>query len=215
METISRLISEKCNLPILTEVSDSTGQYHMFNDGGVECEVGEFLYGLVRMMKPDEVLETGTHKGISSSYIGLALKANNKGKLLTMEINYEFLFEARKHWEELELGEHVHSFNGFVEEFPVSDMYDLILLDTEPNLRFAELVRFFDNLKPGGIFIIHDLHRHLSQLPNEKFFAWPYGELPQQMKDWLKDGDLKTVSFSTPRGITMFYKPRPDDYRAI
>ena len=54
----------------LIEIPEPTNaEYTCFNYGGVETEVGEFLYGLVRMLKPRNVFETGTHHGVSSSYI--------------------------------------------------------------------------------------------------------------------------------------------------
>ena len=48
-------------------------------------EEGEFLYGLVRSIKPNFCVETGTHKGLSSCYIGQALKDNGAGVLHTCD----------------------------------------------------------------------------------------------------------------------------------
>lgn len=48
-------------------------------------EEGEFLYGLVRAIKPRFSVETGTHRGLSSCYIGQALKDNGGGQLLTCD----------------------------------------------------------------------------------------------------------------------------------
>ena len=64
----------------------------------------------------------------------------------------------------------------------------------------------------GGFVFIHDLHRHMSQEPHEKFFGWPFGELPKQVKDWVKDGELRPFHFPTPRGLTGFYKASEGDY---
>ena len=63
------------------EWSKTVSTYSAFNSGGVENEVGEFLYSLIRMIKPDNVLETGTHLGVGASYMGFALKDNFKGRL--------------------------------------------------------------------------------------------------------------------------------------
>lgn len=49
-------------------------------------EVGWLLYGIVRAHKPIFCLETGTHKGLSSIFIGSALRDNGKGRLVTLDI---------------------------------------------------------------------------------------------------------------------------------
>lgn len=46
----------------------------MQDDGGVEIETGEFLWGLTRILKPKHVLTTGVYTGISDMYIAQGLK---------------------------------------------------------------------------------------------------------------------------------------------
>jgi len=48
-------------------------------------EEGEFIYGLVRAIKPENCLEIGTHKGFSTRHIVQALKDNGKGHLTTTD----------------------------------------------------------------------------------------------------------------------------------
>jgi len=186
-----------------------------FNDAGVETETGEFLYSMIRMLKPKHVLETGTHWGIGASYMGQALKENNEGQLDTIEFLPEIHRRAIMRMIKLELMHqvtcHLNDARGFDTE---GKIYDFILLDTEPQTRFEELIKYFDCLKPGGYIFIHDLHRHMHQIPNEEHgFAWPFGEIPEQIKSWVKDGELRPMHFSTPRGFTGFYKPSPSDYK--
>lgn len=64
-------------------------------------EEGEFLYSLVRCIKPSVCLEIGTHKGFSTQHIVEALKENDAGHLWTtdpFEYNAKdrFKFEDRK-----------------------------------------------------------------------------------------------------------------------
>ena len=51
-----------------------------------ENEVIEGVYGLVRMLQPAYVVETGTHRGFMAASIGRALQANGHGRLDTVEI---------------------------------------------------------------------------------------------------------------------------------
>lgn len=210
------------------------GNYISFNDAGVECEVGEFLYGLVRTMKPTKVLETGTHLGIGASYLGMGLKANGFGKLDTIEFLPELHERAKKRIETLKLNDFVslHREDAAVfdplydnpltgSDFSDADyvaqrrrVYDIVFLDTEPEIRFSELTRYFEYTKYGGFILVHDLHRHLSQEDNKEHgFGWPFGELPKRVKDMFKNDLLRPMHFPTPRGLSMFYKVHPNDYQ--
>lgn len=200
--------------------------FSSFNDAGIECETGEFLYSLVRLLKPKRVLETGTHWGIGASYMGLALQDNgpddsgHDARLDTIEFLPEIWARAKRRIETMGLQDIVKthlmdaaSFNPVeIEQGPIQ--YGLILLDTEPGTRFAEFLKFYPFLAPGGFVFIHDLHRHMHQIPNEEHgFAWPYGEVPAPMRELVVSGRMRPIHFSTPRGLTGFYKVHPDDYK--
>jgi len=154
MKTLTEQLLEASQgvLNLQPEVSDSTGKYHMFDDGGVESEVGEFLYGIVKVLKPEKILETGTYSGISSMYMAQGLKDNGFGHLTTVEYEITHKNRAEKLWGNCGLSEFVTcKLQSSLDFNP--DNYELIFLDTEPNLRFKELVKFFPNLKDGGYFI--------------------------------------------------------------
>lgn len=198
------------------EVNDWTGKnFVMFDDGGVELEVGEFLYGLVRVLKPEKILETGTYTGISAMYMAQGLKDNGMGDIVSLEVDRTHKERAEELWRRVGLSEYARSQLESSEHFESKDEYDLLFLDSEPQYRFGELVKFFPHLKPGGYVFIHDLHRHMSQQPNEKFFGWPFGALPTEIENWVKDGQLRPFHFPTPRGFMGFYKPDPRDYKWI
>lgn len=190
------------------------GGFTSFNDAGVECETGEFLYAMVRMLKPDHVLETGTHWGIGASYMGQALKDNHKGHLDTVEFLPEIRDRAMKRIDELGLSSWVTCHFGDVARFEATVPYKLILLDTEPQTRFAELIKFMPSLEPGGFVFIHDLHQHMHQVENKEHgFAWPFGPVRQEMKTFVAIDQLRPFHIETPRGLTGFYKPHPNDYK--
>jgi hypothetical protein len=212
MNNITQLISEKGNLSILNEPTDSG--FKMFNTGGVECEVGEFLYSMVRIMKPKEVLETGTHCGISSTYMGLALKENGLGgKITTLDLVYHE--EAKKLHSALELNEFIKQIEGNSLNFCAETTYSMVLLDTEPILRFAEFEKFYDSVTPGGLIIIHDLHPNLSyntfQDKSLPYSHWPFGNFIPTIGDkFIKKFRVQLLSLPTPRGITIFQKESYD-----
>lgn len=192
--------------------------YSSFNDAGIETETGEFFYALTRLLKPHDVLETGTHWGVGAAYIGMALKANHMGHLDTIEFLPEIYAQAKERMAKLGLSEYVTCHFGDAANFQIpasrQHPYALILLDTEPQTRFAELIKFYEHLMPGGYVFIHDLHRHMHQIPNEEHgFAWPFGKIPNEIHDLVLNDQLRPIHFPTPRGLTGFYKPSADDYQ--
>lgn len=189
--------------------------YSSFNDAGVECEVGEFLYAMVRLLKPYNILETGTHQGMGATYMGMACRDNGHGLVDTIEFIPEHHFKALGNFVNAGLTKYINAIKADVTKWSPPDdrRYQLVLLDTEPQLRFEELVRFYDYICPGGYIFIHDLHQHMGQVGNaEHGYAWPWGVLPYQIKQWVRDGQLRPFHFHNPRGLTGFYKMSDDDY---
>lgn len=73
-------------------------QVNRFGGGNaVELEVGELLHSLVRAVKPNVIVETGTHKGFSSLMIAEAIRRNGFGHLYSIDINdYGFQQDIKK-----------------------------------------------------------------------------------------------------------------------
>lgn len=186
------------------EVLDNEGHgYEMVDTGGVELEVGEFLYGLVRLIKPIRILETGTFTGVSAMYMGAALKENKSGFLTTLEIDQSHIDRASKLWKLTQVDERIIPLLIPSLHYEISDIFQIMFLDSEPHLRFEELVYFYDHLAPGGFVLIHDLHNHLGQ---QEGHPSPFGKLPVAIENWIKDGELKPWYFPNPRGMVGFQK---------
>src|SRR3990167_3370187 len=107
MKNISEQIEEISQgiLNIKMEVSDP--RFVMFDDGAVECETGELIYGFIRRLKPQNVLSTGIYTGISDLFIGMALKENGFGHLEAVEYEKTHIDRATKLWEQLGLSEQI------------------------------------------------------------------------------------------------------------
>lgn len=195
----------------------SDSKYSSFNSSGVEIEVGEFLYAMVRLLKPLYVLETGTCEAISASYIGIALRENALGQLHTFEISPDYHKKATERLDTFRLRGYVTCYLQDVDEYKPSVQYELMFLDSEPERRFKEVVNFFPYLKQGGYIFVHDLPRTLCQgnvnPDHPNFKHWPFGEIPEQIKNWLKDDDLRMFHFDAQRSLTGFYRPHSTDYR--
>jgi hypothetical protein len=65
----------------VTRVRQKQGQ-----QGGVSLEDGMVLYGIVRAMKPEYIIETGVAAGVSNSFLNAALLENGSGNLYSIEL---------------------------------------------------------------------------------------------------------------------------------
>jgi predicted O-methyltransferase YrrM len=196
--------------------------FTMFNTSGVECEVGELLWALVRVMKPDWVLETGTSYGVSAAYLSAGLRDNGHGRLVTLDATPAYQEKARGLCGLLgTLGRIEFVVSDSRDYDPGEQAFDILFLDTEPPYRWGELVRFWKNLRPGGLAILHDLHPHMNQ--NGQFMQPtaehprgmrdpPWGTIPDAVRGLVEGGDLQSLHLTTPRGLYLGQKSSPAFY---
>jgi ribose 1,5-bisphosphokinase PhnN len=69
---------------VVSVVRDATD-----GQGGISFADGMILYGLVRALKPEYVVETGVAAGVSTSFFGAALVENERGRLYSIELPAE------------------------------------------------------------------------------------------------------------------------------
>lgn len=65
---------------VLSEVAAHKGQ------GGINMEVGQCLFGIVRALRPEFVIETGIAAGVSSCFLIAALLENRSGMLYSVDL---------------------------------------------------------------------------------------------------------------------------------
>lgn len=209
-------LSKTQRLSVEPEITPGDHGFRMFNSGSTEVEVSEFLYSLVRLIKPKSILETGTHYGVSSAYMGQGLLDNGSPALLTtLEINPVFFTEAAKLHDELGLAHWVRCLLLSSDAHTPAEGIDLLFLDSEPHLRFNEFLRYWKYVQNGGFILVHDLHPHLGhtgQIVNG-MYDWPYGDFRETIGHYIRRHQVQTVSFRTPRGFTLFQKAA-DDFSA-
>lgn len=209
------ILAKTKRIKVIPEPSPGDHGFSAFNDAGTELEVSEFIYSLVRVLKPTLMLETGTHKGISSTFIGQAMKDNGKGQLYTCEIFQENVNDATALWHDVGVQQHITCYKkeSLKLDFPQTTVFDMLFLDSEPQLRFDEFIKFWPMVKPGGFIMIHDLHPHLGHhgQVHHGQLDWPYGFFVPKLGPYIKLHEVQTISFPTPRGCTLFQK-RADNF---
>jgi predicted O-methyltransferase YrrM len=141
------------------------GKWTVWDVMAVELECAEFLHGLVRLLKPELVVESGAGRGMASLYIARALKENKLGRLVSFEPLEQFAAEARARLAPYQAEVLPGSSLGYASEPP-----DLVFLDSGPDTRPAEI----DQWLPQGVpLVIHDAHRY--ELPGGVLFPTARG----------------------------------------
>jgi predicted O-methyltransferase YrrM len=72
-----------------TDVCPHPGYWHGYDTDSTEVEVTELVAAFVRTLQPEFVIETGTAFGYTAAAIGMALKLNGHGTLITLEPDTE------------------------------------------------------------------------------------------------------------------------------
>jgi len=186
------------------------GYEDMQDPTGIHIEEGEFLYGLVRMLKPLSILETGTNIGVSTQYMALALRDNGLpgATVRTIEHSGCVADKAKARMEYMGLSQWVKFNCCAVSQFfelEEGAPYNMAWLDTEFAQRYSELVWVFDHMIAGGIICIHDLW---------ELDTKDYGGVPDVVRGWIRKGFLRALTFDTQHGVTVFQKRRDKDHLA-
>lgn len=139
--------------------------YHAWNDMSVEVETADFLYGLVRLVRPDCVVESGSGQAYASLKIAEALRDNERGHLLSFDADPYWAGIAREKLHELPASVYIGDTLGW------SGDADIVFLDSGPDHRPAEIAYWLE--RPGPILVIHDAYRY--ELPGGVMFKTPRG----------------------------------------
>lgn len=143
--------------------------------GGVSKAEGVIFYTIVRLLKPDIILETGVASGISSAYILSALEENKRGQLFSIDLPPDYVkFEGRvlipkdkepgwlipeelkKRWR-LELGESSEKLPPVLKNLPLIDIFIHDSEHTYENMIW-EFRTVWPYFKKEGLLLSHDIN---------------------------------------------------------
>ena len=113
-----------------------------------ELELWEFLYGLVRVLKPAIVFESGCHLGYATQAMGLAVKDNEFGHVFSCDTEVDKAKQTRKRVEKLP----VMVYAKPALECKELSSCDFLFCDSSYESRMAELAK----LKEGAVAVVHD-----------------------------------------------------------
>ena len=168
---------------------------------GIGVEDGEFLYSLVRGLKPLRVLELGSNVGISSRYIALAMSDNGGGVFDTIEHDGSTSKMAREKMSWID-GVTISVILMPSIEFVPTELYDFIFIDSGPRGRMPEMLRMFEYIQPGGLIWVHDYKQQ-----EIEDVVRIMGNIPVQAKDMIRAGALRCITLNSRHGGCIFQKP--------
>ena len=147
-----------------------------------EHEVYDFLYALVRLLKPKVILETGTYKGGATKAMARAAKENGVGYVYSCETNWDLGNEVNAQLDSDGLPAHSSYCSGEEECSNLMNV-DFAFIDSSSD-RVAEVAAL--NLAPNGVVVLHDAKR-------------PQYQAIKTMRPWKAIWEIDTV-----QGITVF-----------
>jgi predicted O-methyltransferase YrrM len=125
---------------------------------GVHPEEAAVLYLLTRALRPGFVLETGTFKGFSTAEIAKALSLNQRGHLITVDLDLNTGSSVPA-----DLLPYITFHRGrpsehFAQELQGAQRFDLFFHDSLHTFMnsLGELIGFADHYSPGALILCHD-----------------------------------------------------------
>ena len=158
--------------------------------GGVNPGDRRALYYLIRSLHPSRVLEIGTHVGSSAVYMAMALKANGKGKLTTVDL--KDVNTPTGPWASAGLPAPPNELMARLSCSPFVDFvandgraymaarghtFDLVFLDGSHSAKdvYEEVAVALDSLAPSGCIVLHDYYPACRSLfPNDHVIVGPW-----------------------------------------
>ena len=141
-----------------------------------ELELWEFLYGLVRVLKPKVVFESGCHRGFATRAMGLAIQDNEYGRLFSCDTEAVMVAATQRQVKPMP----VVVYHRPALECPELLECDFLFCDSSYESRVEELIL----LKQGAIAVVHDTYQEQALRDNVELFQ-------------------NTIHFNTPRGFSM------------
>jgi len=142
------------------EFSNTVALKHISKNGGFYFP----LYFLIREMKPEIVIETGVHRGVSSLFILQAMKDNNKGTLYSIDLP---LAQYERDTGELDSSVLPPEKVGVCVNKELRKRWNLILGDSK-----KELPKLISSIKSLDIFL-HDSKHTYEHMLWEFETIWP------------------------------------------
>jgi predicted O-methyltransferase YrrM len=168
-------------------------RWHMYDSMTAEVEVLDFLRQLVKTVKPELIVETGTFSGLSTLHFAEGLKANGFGKVITCEYDAKVFSAAQQRFNASGLARWIEARNESSLDMSVKGKIDLLFCDSDAPLREQEVRRFLPQMDSSGLILMHDANSSMKIVR----------EAALRLE---AEGLLSVLLLPTPRGLVMAQK---------
>jgi predicted O-methyltransferase YrrM len=173
-----------------------TSRWSSRDEQGAEAEVSEFIYGLVRLLKPQFVVETGCYLGDTTLAISNALRENEYGELFSCDIDPDKVEETMELLSENDRSAEKDRRPTAILTIPGKDLIkqlsriDFAFIDSgNAKTRKEEIDLVIPKMPKYGIIVLHDTApQHI------------------EMNKTAEEISLSKIYFNTPRGLTIYQK---------
>lgn len=166
-------------------------RWHSTDGDSTEVEVSELIGAFVRALQPDLVVESGAAWGQTSEQIGLALRKNGQGRLITSETQGDRQRATFERCRSLPVTVHCGESLNVIPSGPVGFAW----LDSLEELRVDEARHYHKWMRPGSVIGIHDTgHR--------------FPLLRAGINELVGEGWLNPLWLPTPRGVVFLQVTR-------
>lgn len=168
-------------------------RWHMLDPQSAEMEVLDLLESLIKAVKPELIVETGTFIGHSAIRMAQALQANGFGKIVTIEYDPVVFAKAKQNIDASGVAAWIDNRNASSLEVTIHGAIDVLYSDSDLGIREQEVRRFLPQIKPRGLVLLHDASSHFKVVR----------EAALRLE---AEGLLSVVLLSTPRGLCLAQK---------
>lgn len=168
-----------------------------------------FMDIVIRTTKPRNILEIGTCIGYSSLVMYRAMA--QRGRIVTIEIDYDLVCQARNYFKMAGADEDIFIYNGDAEEILeyMDGEFDIIFMDGPKGQYCSYLTHCLRLLKPGGLLICDDVLFY-GMVASDKIVNKKKGTIVREMKKFLNTisnhSNLSTIIIPLGDGISISYK---------
>lgn len=138
--------------------------FHTFGGGETEIETLWLLWALLRITKPQLVLETGTFRGVGTFALASALKENGRGKLISLEMDKDKAIKAYNVLKGNDITDFFEIINQnsleFIEQLDTQIFkFDFAFFDSKNNIRPTEFKMLYEKGGLTNLVAFHDTSR--------------------------------------------------------
>lgn len=126
----------------------------------ISAEMGEFLFNLTLLKRPESILELGSSNGVSTFYFAEALRLNGGGRIVATELEADKCASLQRDAEVLGLSEYIVLHEGDVFETVqrLQGSFDMVFIDIWASGYLSVFKEIEHLLVPGSVILADNMY---------------------------------------------------------